>query len=248
MGPRSVKLCPLFDDRRPMTAKGPRGEVGNGSQRGEPARGANPEEGGNWLACDREKRAAPSAPRSGPPAATLTGGLRPGSLRVHDLCKEARHGSRLGVPGRRPPRGPAAPGNVARALQVLPKQARRVPSEGRGEMGLDPAEPGLRPAGVPPPERSAGGGGRPAAPRSARRGSTVCRQINPWNCSAGEAPLLEPSRTELPERPGARGRGRCCSRSRNPRNFPPTKDASRAGEFPNGKTGMVVIDTMRPRP
>jgi len=29
-------------------------------------------------------------------------------------------------------------------------------------MGLDPAEPGLRPAGVPPPERSAGGGGRPA--------------------------------------------------------------------------------------
>ncbi len=68
-------------------------------------------------------------------------------------------------------------------------------------MGLDPAEPGLRSAGVPPAERSAGGGGRPAATRFARRGSTVCRQINPWNCSAGEDPLPEPSRTELPEGP-----------------------------------------------
>ena len=98
---------------------------------------------------------APSAPRSAPPAATLRGGLRPGSFRVHDPCKEARHGSRLGFPGRRLPMGPAAPGNVARALQVLPQQARRVSAGGRGELGLDPAEPGLRPAGVPPPERSA---------------------------------------------------------------------------------------------
>ena len=85
--------------------------------------GSKAEEGGNWFACVREKRAAPSAPRSGPPAATLSGGLQPGSLRVHDPCKETRHGSRLGFPDRRPPRGPAAPGNVARDLQVLPRQA-----------------------------------------------------------------------------------------------------------------------------
>src|SRR3990172_2745654 len=49
---------------------------------------------------------APSAPRSGALAATLCGGLRPGSLRVHDPCKEGGHGSRLGFPGRRRPRGP----------------------------------------------------------------------------------------------------------------------------------------------
>jgi hypothetical protein len=62
----------------------------------------------------------PSAPRSRPLAATLNGGLRPGSLRVHAPCREFGHGSRLGFPGRRPPRGPAAPDNVARSLQVLP--------------------------------------------------------------------------------------------------------------------------------
>jgi len=49
--------------------------------------------------------------------------------------------------------------------------------------------------------------------RPVRRGSTRFHQIDPWNCSAGEAPLPEPSRTELPESPGARGRGCCCSRS-----------------------------------
>ena len=62
---------------------------------------------------------APSAPRSGPLAATLWGGLRPGSLRVHDPRKEGGHGSRLGFPGRRQPRGPAASVNVARGLQAL---------------------------------------------------------------------------------------------------------------------------------
>jgi hypothetical protein len=62
-------------------------------------------------------------PRSGALAATLSGGLRPGSLRVHDPCKQEGEGSRLGFPGRRQPRGPAAPGNVARDLQVLPQQA-----------------------------------------------------------------------------------------------------------------------------
>src|SRR3990172_4918901 len=61
----------------------------------------------------------PRPPRSGPPAAPLVGGSRPGSLRVHDPCNEMRHGSRLGFPARRQPRGPAAPGNVARGLQVL---------------------------------------------------------------------------------------------------------------------------------
>ncbi len=65
--------------------------------------------------------AAPSAPRSRPPAATLSGGLRPGSLRVHAPCIDDRHRARLGVPGRRQPRGPAASGDVARGLQVLPK-------------------------------------------------------------------------------------------------------------------------------
>src|SRR3970040_2379013 len=91
---------------------------------------------------------APSAPRSEPSAATLVGGLRPGSLRVHDPCKEMGHGSRLGFPVRRLPRGPAALGNVARDLQALPenkmREERRVSLEGRGELGLDPAEPGLR--------------------------------------------------------------------------------------------------------
>ena len=63
----------------------------------------DPEEGGNLSACVRGRRAAPSVPRSGALAATLCGGLRPGSRRVHDPCKEGGHGSRLGFPGRRPP-------------------------------------------------------------------------------------------------------------------------------------------------
>ncbi len=72
---------------------------------------------------------APLAPRSGPRAATLFGGLRPGSLRVHDPCKDREHGSRPGFPGRRQPRGPAASGNVARGLQVLlPGEAGLLPS------------------------------------------------------------------------------------------------------------------------
>jgi len=70
--------------------------------------------------CRKMRGAAPSAPRSRPSAATPIGGLRPGSLRVHAPCKETTHGSRLGFPGRRPPRGPAALGDVARSLQVLP--------------------------------------------------------------------------------------------------------------------------------
>ncbi|MEE9522675.1 MAG: hypothetical protein V3W05_07705, partial [candidate division NC10 bacterium] len=42
----------------------------------------------------------------------------------------------------------ASPGKVARALQVLPTNQIReenwMSSGGRGELGLDPAEPGLR--------------------------------------------------------------------------------------------------------
>ncbi len=60
----------------------------------------------------------PRPPRSKALAATLRGGLRPGSLRVHDPCKEGGHGSRLGFPGRRSPRDPAASANVARGLQT----------------------------------------------------------------------------------------------------------------------------------
>src|SRR3989304_274334 len=61
------------------------------------------------------RRAAPSTPRSGALAATLFGGLRPGSLRVHDPCKEARPGSPPRFPGRPLPRRPAPPRHVARA-------------------------------------------------------------------------------------------------------------------------------------
>ena len=60
----------------------------------------------------------PRPPRSRALAATLFGGLRPGSHRVHDPCNEGAHGSRLGFPGRRQPRDPAASANVARGLQA----------------------------------------------------------------------------------------------------------------------------------
>jgi hypothetical protein len=43
------------------------------------------------------------------------------------------------------------------------------PASRRGERILRMAETGLRPAGVPPPERSAGGGGRPDVARPAWR-------------------------------------------------------------------------------
>jgi len=77
------------------------------------------------------------APRSGPPAATPIGGLRPGSLRVHAPCKEVGHGSRLGFPGRRLPRVPAAPGNVAQGLHVL-RPLNKPQNRRPGEEGMDP--------------------------------------------------------------------------------------------------------------
>ncbi len=99
---------------------------------------------------------ASSAPRSGALAATLSGGLRPGSLRVHDPCRESGHGSRLGFPGRRPPRDPTASANVARGLQALLPW--RDPLAER-----KPVSAFLR---ICFPRRLAGGGGRgPAARR-----------------------------------------------------------------------------------
>jgi len=167
----------------------------------EPAREIDPEESGNWLAYFREKKQhlRPLAPRLSRRPYGAAYGLGPSVFTMR--AKEVGHGSRLGFPGRRPPWGPAAFANVARDLQVLRNKASPVSSGGRGELGLDPAEPGLRPAGVPPPERSAGGGGHPDATRFARRGSTRFHPTDPWNCSAGEDPLPEPSRTELPEGP-----------------------------------------------
>jgi hypothetical protein len=73
--------------------------------------------------------AAPSAPRSGPPAATLVGGLRPGSLRVHAPCKGDGHGSRLGFPGRRLPRVPAAPGMSLGACRCWCQPGGGTPAE-----------------------------------------------------------------------------------------------------------------------
>ncbi len=86
------------------------------------------------------------ASRSGPLAATLFGGVRAGSLRVHDPCKDHAHGSCLGFPGRRQPRGPAAPGNVARDLQVLlPGKNHPAPRRAAGRRNLHVARLGTDP-------------------------------------------------------------------------------------------------------
>jgi len=109
-----------------------------------------------------------------------------------------------------------------------------IPSGGRGEMGLDPAELGLRAAAVPPPERSAGGGGHPATTRFARRGSTRFHPTDPWNCSAGEDPLPEPSNALLanPSLPRLPAGSTCRLRATLPRDersstFGPSLQASR---------------------
>jgi hypothetical protein len=69
------------------------------------------------------ERAAPSAPHSGPPAATLSDGLRPGSLRVHDPCKRRQARITPRFPRPSPAEGPRRSRHVARGLQVLPKKA-----------------------------------------------------------------------------------------------------------------------------
>jgi len=88
------------------------------------------------------RRSGAFAPPSRPSAATLIGRLRPGSLRVHAPCKTGPHGSRLGFPGRRTPRGPAALGNVARGLQAPPgKYGCGAGSRGRGGPAAERAGP-----------------------------------------------------------------------------------------------------------
>ncbi len=89
---------------------------------------------------------APLAPRSKALAATLRGGLRPGSLRVHAPCRAQKHGSRLGFPGRRSPGVPAASGDVARDLPVLPQQGRRKIGGDSGDSRTArlPERPGAR--------------------------------------------------------------------------------------------------------
>ncbi len=130
---------------------------------------------------------ARSAPRSGPfrrrpepfgPAATLFGP------------------NAFGLPACRSGPARAAWGCREQELGWAADLRRVRPAGGRGEVGLEPAEPGLRAAGVPPPERSARGGGRPVAPRITWRGSTGHHPTNSWNRCAGEAPLPEPSRTQ----------------------------------------------------
>jgi len=157
-------------------------------------------------------------PRSGPPAATLSGGLRSGSLRVHAPCREIGHGARLGFPGRRSPRGPAAPGMSLGACTC--GQASKIPDEGRclregeGEWAWtrrnlvcprsrDGLRTGTAGQGAPPTGTQCRWGMAVLVhDRTARRGSTMVRQTDPWNCSAGEAPVPEPCRAG----PGARGR------------------------------------------
>jgi hypothetical protein len=85
------------------------------------------------------------------------------------------HGSRLGFPGRRQPRDPAASGNVARAdTCCLGKQdSRGQAGDFERARGAGPGPGGTWFAGPKAfgPERSAGGGGRPAAreTRAARK-------------------------------------------------------------------------------
>jgi len=82
-------------------------------------------------------------------------------------CSRSVQGGRARIAPRFPRPSPAegpprsrqcrsGPAGAAEASRI--RAGRRVSSRGRGELGLDPAEPGLRAAGVPPPEWSAGGG------------------------------------------------------------------------------------------
>ncbi len=156
--------------------------------------------------------AARSAPPSRPLAVTLFNGLGPGSLRVHDPCKDVRHGSRLGFPGRRSPRGPAASpkesgvlrtGNVARALQVLPN------NKARGESGVFGRARG---AGPGPGGTWFAGGRGPAAGAQRRWGWPSFSPLDP--CGAeGPAParpthgIVPPGKPHSPSPSGLLQRG-----------------------------------------
>ncbi len=160
--------------------------------------------------------AAPSAPRSGPPAATLSGGLRPGSLRLHAPCKEARHGSRLGFPGRRLPRGPAAPGNVGRGTQVLPKNKfprRRIAGVFRRARGAGPGPGGTWfAAGRGPLDRPTGGGGR-APIRPEENFATALYFLMGWCVKSPRTDGVADDRTRWPKRRW--GWPSCCSTIRS---------------------------------
>jgi hypothetical protein len=65
--------------------------------------------------------------------------------------------------------------------------------------------------------------------RTVRRGSTMVRQTDPWNCSAGEDSLPESSRARL-ERGGRERRAwRCCS-------FLPNRSVGSTMRAPSGRT------------
>ena len=110
-----------------------------------------------------------------------------------------------------------------RGRPVLPQNTmcaeNRVSWGGRGELGLDPAEPWfVRDPGTGSRTGTAGQGAPPtgtqcrwgmAVLRQARtvlRGSTMVRQSDPWDCSAGEDPVPEPFRPQLPREARSEGR------------------------------------------
>ncbi len=90
------------------------------------------------------------------------------------------------------------------------------PTGGRGEMGLDPAEPGLRPArGNLPPEQSEGGGW-PSCGRDKPLGAEVQGSARP---TYG---IVPPGKIHSPSPPGL---GYGDARSERPKVLFPTKDA-----------------------
>jgi hypothetical protein len=112
--------------------------------------------------------------------------------------KEARQGSRLGFPGRRHPRGPAALGKVARTLQVLPKQGRLVSrlgclreGEGRWAWTRQNLVCG-RPGEPPPGAKGRWGMAVLLQKRPTRRGSTGSRQTDPCNVPPGKTRSTSP--------------------------------------------------------
>jgi len=73
-------------------------------------------------------------------------------------------------------------------------------SGGRGGSGLDPAEPWFAFGQGAPPTGTQCKWGMAVLrqDRTVRRGSTMVRETDLWNCSAGEDPLSEPFRARVP--------------------------------------------------
>jgi hypothetical protein len=125
------------------------------------------------------------------------------------------------------PGGPAAPGNVARGLQALPEEARRLPSGRRGGLGLGSRNERARvsrawghrvaPGGAPsrPQENFATSWSLPNNEREVSEDGWAAGRQDPvaeggapptrGTCSAGEGPLSEPSRALLPREPRSEG-------------------------------------------